>query len=59
MNKIFIITTAVIILALIFLLQNLSNVPLNFLFREVEMPRTVLMAITFAAGYQKLRHSNR
>ena len=51
MKKMFSITVIITALALIFLLQNFSNVSLNFLIWEVELPRAVLMAITFAAGY--------
>lgn len=51
MNKTFFKTAIISALALIFLLQNFSNVPLNFLIWEIELPRAVHMAIAFAAGY--------
>lgn len=38
-------------LFLVFLLQNLSIVPVNFLFWQIELPRALLLVLTFALGY--------
>jgi len=51
MNKANYLTIALSILVAIFLAQNFSSVSLKFLFWEMEMPRIILMAVTFAAGY--------
>ncbi|MGB5324540.1 MAG: LapA family protein [Pseudomonadales bacterium] len=42
---------ALLALFLVFLAQNLSVVPVNFLFWKVELPRALLLVLTFALGH--------
>ena len=40
-----------LVLFIIFLLQNITIVPVNFLFWSVEMPRAILLLLAFLLGY--------
>ena len=40
-----------LVLFIIFLLQNITIVPINFLFWSIEMPRAILLLLAFLLGY--------
>ncbi len=50
MNLKLIFAYAIGILALIFVIQNLENVQVNFLLWTVQMPRAVMLVLVFLAG---------
>ena len=44
-------TVAGLVIFIVFLLQNISIVPVNFLFWSIELPRSMLLLVAFLLGY--------